>query len=236
MGELLARQPCDILFNLCQYGRGDVWAWGAEVGGHTWRTTDDVGWAGRTNDLPGFYAVALSNTWLHEHAGPGRWNDPDYILIGWYGDARKERVARATDLTPAEQCSYMSLWALMAALLFFSGDMEKLDDLTLDVLCNGEILAIDQDALGRQARIVCRTPTELVLAKPLEDGSLAVGVFAFGPVPQTVRVEWAGLGLVGRYRVRDCWRQRDLGEHDTGWSADLPRHGSAVWRLSPVGG
>lgn len=234
MGALLAQQPRDILFNLCQYGMGNVWTWGRDVGGHSWRTTGDVGLSHPTNDLPGFYPVALRNARLHEFGGPGGWNDPDYILIGWYGDARHERIPQRTSLTPDEQYSYISLWSLMAAPLFFSGDMERLDPFTLNVLCNSEVIAVNQDALGRQARLIRETADEWVLAKPLEDGAVAVGFFAVGPTGRTVRVEWSDLGLTGRQRVRDLWRQKDLGESAGGWAADVPRHGVALLSVTPA--
>ncbi|MBI3278895.1 MAG: alpha-galactosidase, partial [Acidobacteria bacterium] len=168
MGGILKRLDRDIVFNLCQYGMSEVWKWGASAGGHCWRTTGDLGLAKDTR-LPGFYSIAFRNAEHSDYAGPGHWNDPDYILIGRVGNARKiHEPPRATALTAAEQYSYMSLWSLMAAPLFFSGDMNSLDEFTLNVLCNAEVIEIDQDALGRQGRIVRRTEEEFVLAKALE--------------------------------------------------------------------
>jgi alpha-galactosidase len=224
MGRLLREQPRDIVFNLCQYGMANVWEWAAEIGGHCWRTTGDVGMEPNAA-LPGFYKVALTTAKLAAYAGPGRWNDPDYLMLGKCGDAQ---------YTPNEQYSYMSLWALMAAPLFFSGDMCQLDAFTLNILCNHEILAVNQDELGTQARIVRHTDEELVLAKPLADGRVAVGLFNLGEVTQPVRVTWdeldscTGILPVQHRRVRDLWRQREVGEHDTGFEASVGRHGVAV--------
>ena len=100
----------------------------------------------------------------------------------------------------------MSLWSLMASPLFFSGDMEKLDEFTLNVLCNREVIDINQDALGKQARIVRQTESEMVLAKPLEDGGLAVGLFNLGETAATVDATFQDLGLNGTRKVRDPWR------------------------------
>ena len=149
MGGILRNLDRDMVFNLCQYGMGDVWTWGADVGGHCWRTTGDLGLeaGGR---LPGFYPIGLSNARHWEQAGPGAWNDPDYLLIGRIGDARhQDRPPHATSLTGDEQYSYMAMWCLMAAPLIFSGDMGALDPFTLNVLCNAEVIAIDQDELGQ---------------------------------------------------------------------------------------
>ncbi len=171
MGEILKKLDRDMVFNLCQYGMADVWKWGGEVGGNCWRTTGDLGLEKDTR-LPGFYSVAFKNAEHFEYARPGQWNDPDYILIGSVGDAQKTGEPKPTRLTADEQYSYASLWALMAAPLIFSGDMQQLDAFTLNVLCNAEVIDVDQDPLGKQARIVRKTPDEYILAKPMEDGSL----------------------------------------------------------------
>ncbi|MEW6072823.1 MAG: NPCBM/NEW2 domain-containing protein [Planctomycetota bacterium] len=231
MADILRGLERDLVLNLCQYGMGEVWEWGGEVGGHCWRTTGDLG-----NEpgglLPGFYAIGLSNARHAEHAHPGHWNDPDYILIGWIGGPGGTHVP--TTLTGEEQYSYLSMWCLMAAPLFFSGDMTKLDAFTLNVLCNAEVIEIDQDPLGRQARIVRETEEELVLAKPLHDGSLAVGLFNLSELPRAIAVDWAALGLQGPRRVRDLWRQRDLPPRDGSLPMDVPRHGVELLRLGAV--
>lgn len=221
----------DIVFNLCQYGMGDVWKWGAEVG-HSWRTTGDLGLE-RGSRLPGFYGIGLSNARHWENAGPGAWNDPDYLLIGWVGDAHKMGVGKPTSLTPDEQYSYMGLWSLMAAPLIFSGDMAKLDPFTLNVLCNAEVIDVNQDPLGKQARIARQSATELLLCKPLEDGALAVGLFNLAEQPAHLSTSLPELGLSGTRRVRDLWRQKELAATSDRLSVDLPAHGVALLRLSP---
>ncbi len=232
MGDILRKLDRDIVYNLCQYGMGEVWNWGGDVGGHSWRTTDDLGLE-RATRLPGFYTIGFRNAKLHEYAAPGRWNDPDYILIGWYGIAHELGQSQKANLTPNEQYSYMSMWCLMAAPLFFSGDMSKLDAFTVNVLCNHEVIEVDQDVLGRQGRIVRQNPRDLVLAKPLEDGSLAVGLFALGPTAQKMKVTWRELGIEGPRRVRDLWRQKDTGTAVDALEAEVPRHGVAMLKLSP---
>jgi|WetSurMetagenome_2_1015567.scaffolds.fasta_scaffold106171_2 alpha-galactosidase len=248
MGSLLAKADRDITFNLCQYGMSDVWTWGGDVGGNCWRTTGDLGLE-KASRLPGFYSIAFKNAEHAAHAGPGRWNDPDYILIGMVGNAfSTDEPPTPTRLTPDEQYSYMSLWALMAAPLFFSGHMNHLDAFTLNVLCNAEVIDIDQDPLGRQARVIRKTTDEFVLARPLEDGSLAVGLFNLADAPRRIAVSWRDLEVSGRYRVRDVWRQRDLDAAGmAGTSARAGRttaseffatvnaHGVSLVRLVPAG-
>jgi alpha-galactosidase len=234
MGAILKALDRDVVFNLCQYGVADVWKWGKEIGGNSWRTTDDVGIvAGST--LPGFYSVGFANAALDAYASPGGWNDPDYILIGTVGDAHNINLpAKPTSLTPDEQYSYMSMWSLMAAPLFFSGDITNLDPFTLNVLCNSEVIDIDQDSLAKQAHIVRKTAQELILAKPLEDGSVAVGLFNLGSAPASILVDWSELGRTGKQTVRDLWRQKEIGVNEGRYAATVPAHGVMLVRMMNV--
>lgn len=235
MGSLLQKQDRDIVLNLCQYGMDEVWTWGAEVGGHSWRTTGDLGLEKDTG-LPGFYSIGLKNARLYEHAGPGGWNDPDYLLIGLVGNARDlGQPPQATTLTAEEQYSYMSMWCLMAAPLFYSGDITRLDEFTLNVLCNPELIDINQDELGKQARVVRLDDEELVLAKPMADGSVAVGLFNLTEDDREVSVSWQELGIARAAVVRDSWRHRALEAGVEGHRATLTRHSVEVVRINPAG-
>jgi alpha-galactosidase len=236
MSRELRKQDRDIVFNLCQYGMGQVWKWGGDVG-NSWRTTDDLGHfmdVARTRraKLPGFYDVAFSNEQHWQYARPGAWNDPDYLLIGWIGANHGKSVRRA-ELTPNEEYSYMSLWSLMAAPLIYSGDLTRLDPLTLNVLCNAEVIAVDQDPLGRQAKVLRHTADEYVLVKELEDGSKAVGLFNLSQSPRTISVSWNELGLQGKQTVRDLWRQKDIGVFNKTFEAEVPVHGVELVRVWP---
>jgi len=233
MGGIVPNLDRDMILNFCEYGEADVWTWGRQAGGNSWRTTGDLGLA-PAGALPGFYSIGMSNALHAQYAGPGGWNDPDYILIGVVGDAHNGAApAHPTSLTPEEQYSYMSMWSLMAAPLFFSGEVTKLDAFTLNVLCNSEVIDIDQDSLGRQAKVVRQTPNVLVLEKPLSDGSVAVGLFNLKDSPQQLTVEWTELGLDGRQLVRDVWRQKDLPPVQSRYSTMLAAHDVMLVRLTP---
>ena len=222
----------DMVLNLCQYGMGDVWDWGGEVG-NSWRTTGDLGLAQGAR-LPSFYSIGFSNARHWENARPGAWNDPDYILVGWVGDAHGMGQGKKTTLTPNEQYSYMSLWSLMAAPLIFSGDMAKLDAFTLNILCNAEVIDVDQDPLGRQAKILRQTRDEFVLVKELEDGSKAVGLFNLASRPRNISIEGSDLGIGGNQQVRDLWRQKEIGSFDKTFEVAVPRHGVSLVRIHPI--
>jgi alpha-galactosidase len=232
MGAILKQSNRDIVFNLCQYGMGDVWQWGGETGGNCWRTTGDLGLE-KDSRLPGFYSIGMSNAKHSDYAKPGEWNDPDYILIGYVGNARKQDAPPLrSPLTPDEQYSYMSMWSLMASPLFYSGDMGRLDEFTLNVLTNSEVIAVNQDELGKQAKIVRQTADELVLAKPLSGGDVAVGLFNLGDGAREMSVSAEEIGVSGKPAVRDVWRQKPLGRVDGAFKANVARHGVEMIRVS----
>ena len=231
MWNILATLDRDIVLNLCQYGMGDVWKWGAEVG-NCWRTTGDLGLAERKG-LPGFYSIGMRNAEHWAYAKPGGWNDPDYILIGWVGDAHNMAEGTPIDLTPYEQYSYMSMWSLMAAPLIFSGDMAKLDPFTLNVLCNNEVIEVNQDPLGKQAKIIRKSDTEFVLTKELEDGSIAVGLFNLKNEEASLAINWSELMISGKNIIRDLWRQEDIGTYNNSFATQVAPHGVMMVRFFP---
>lgn len=217
MGYLIKRQDRDIVFNLCQYGMANVWEWGADVGGNSWRTAGDIG------ANPARYVAGFEQNGLEKWAGPGRWNDPDYINIGWLG--------APTLLTPNEQYTYVTLWSLLAAPMFFSADMSKMDDFTLSLLTNDEVIEVNQDPLGIQAHRVAKRGDTEVWAKGMEDGSKAVGLFNRSEMATNVTVKWSDLGIKGSWKVRDLWRQRDIGSYSSSFTTKVPRRGAAMLRI-----
>jgi len=231
MGGILRRQDRDLVLNLCQYGMGKVWEWGKEVGGHSWRTAGDLG--GSFSGIPGAlfrdgFDVYARNE-LHRFGGPGGWNDPDYLLLGYLSNWSGGTAP--TPLTPNEQYTHVSLWCLVAAPLIFSGDITRLDDFTLSLLTNDEVIDVDQDPLGKPGRRVAIDDTLEVWARDMEDGSKAVGLFNRGEDTVTVTAKWSDLGLQGKRVVRDLWRQQDLGKYEGEFKASVPRHGVVLVRL-----
>ena len=229
MGGILKQLDRDIVLNLCQYGMGEVWKWGREVGGHCWRTAGDLGF-----ELTQYHDVASRNAEHWTYARPGAWNDPDYLLIGAVGDAATGSAPRPCPLTPNEQYSYMSLWCLMAAPLFYSGDMPSLDEFTLNVLCNPEVIDVDQDALGKQGYCVAKNGDAEVWRKELEAGAVAIGLFNRGEFEAPVTLKWAEASLSGKQVLRDLWCQKDLGTFENEFTAQVPRHGVLLLRLTPA--
>jgi alpha-galactosidase len=226
MGNLLKEQKRDILFNLCQYGMGNVWEWGAEVGGQSWRTSGDLGF-----ELERIFQVARKNAEHASYQKPSAWNDPDYIQIGYIGNARGGGLPKPCPLTPTEQYSFMSLWCLMASPLFYSGDLTKLDEFTLNVLCNPEVIDIDQDSLGKCAKVIPVGEKTFLMLKELDDGSSALGLCNAGESQAVVTAVWSALGLEPNQSIRDVWQQKDLGIYDKALTAGVRGHGVVLVRL-----
>jgi alpha-galactosidase len=133
----------DIVFSLCQYGAGNVWEWGAEVGGNLWRTTNDI-----TDTWPSMSGIGFAQGGHEPFAGPGHWNDPDMLVVGKVGWGPNVHDTR---LTSNEQMTHITLWSLQAAPLLIGADMSRIDQFTIDLLGNREVLAVDQDPLGKAA-------------------------------------------------------------------------------------
>jgi alpha-galactosidase len=231
INELLKKQKRDIVLNLCQYGMGEVWKWGKEVGGNSWRTAGDLGISfanmGTTLFRDGFDLYNEKN--LHLYGGPGGWNDPDYLLLGYLYNWDGQKVP--TPLTPNEQYTQVSLWAIIAAPLIFSGDITRLDDFTLSLLTNDEIIEVDQDPLGKPGYRATKSGDSEVWIRHLEDGSIAVGLFNRGENSTKITAYWSDLGISGNQKLRDIWRQKDLGNYYEKYSAKVDRHGVVMLRL-----
>lgn len=231
MGDLLRKQNRDIVLNMCQYGMGNVWTWGREVGGHSWRVGPDLG--GNFQAIPaalyydGFDIYTRND--LYKYGGPGGWNDPDYLLLGYLSTWGGKTAP--TPMTPNEQYTQVSLWALTAAPLIFSGDMTRLDDFTLNLLCNDEVIDIDQDPLGKPGRRVAVDGEKEIWLRELEDGSTAIGLFNRDEMPVKIQFKWDELGLAPRQFVRDVWRQKDLGLYSTKFKRTVARHGVVLLRV-----
>jgi alpha-galactosidase len=147
--------------------------------------------------------------------------------VGWFGPLRP------TKLTPDEQYTHISLWCLLSAPLLLGCDLEKLDDFTLGLLSNDEVLDVDQDTLGKQAMQVGGEGDLKVYAKPMDDGSIAVGLFNTGASAATVTANWSDLKIAGKQRVRDLWRQKDLGIFSDKFEATVVSHGVVLIRIFP---
>lgn len=215
----------DIYFSLCQYGMGDVWNWGAEVGGNSWRTTGDINDSWQSMSGIGFHQNKCA-----PYAGPGHWNDPDMLVVGEVGWGPS---LHNTHLSPNEQYTHISLWCLLSAPLLIGCDMSHMDDFTRNLLTNDEVLALDQDPLGKEATQVAEIDSVRIYEKDLADGNKAVGLFNVSSRPASIHLDFSTLGLSGSQRLRDLWRQKNIGIFTGSYEAkNIPVHGVLLLKVT----
>jgi alpha-galactosidase len=215
----------DIVYSLCQYGLSEVWEWGAEAGGNLWRTTGDI-----TDSWASMSGIGFAQHGLERHARPGAWNDPDMLVVGRVGWGQP----RPTRLTRDEQITHLSLWAMLAAPLLIGCDLTALDDGTLRLLTNDEVIAIDQDPLGRAGRRALHHGTVEIWLRELAGGERALAVFNREDRDQRVETYWIDANVTGRWQVRDVWAQADLGVQHRGMPLEVPAHGARLLRMVPA--
>jgi len=203
---------------------GDVSPWA-----QSWRTTTDIRdvWSRVAND------IGFSQEKWAPYARPGHYNDADMLVVGQIGGWNPNNL-HPTKLTPDEQYLHISLWCLIASPLLIGCDMEKMDDFTLSLLTNDEVLEVNQDSLGKQATQVGGQGDLKIYAKPLDDGSLAVGLFNASTNAASVTANWSDLKLTGQQRVRDLWRQKDVGFFEEKFEAQVAPHGVVLVRVYPA--
>ena len=217
MRQALDKVDRDIVFSFCQYGMGDVWKWGEQIGGNSWRTTGDI-----TDTWSSLSKIGFNQAGQEQYAGPGHWNDPDMLVVGLVGWGPQLHPSR---LTPDEQYTHISLWSLLCSPLLIGCDMTRLDAFTLNLLTNDEVIEINQDPLGKQAGRVMQDGGSQIWVKEMEDGSKAVGIFNLTNNTEKIKADWTVLGLEGKQIVRDAWRQKDLGQFNKEFTAEVAPHG-----------
>jgi hypothetical protein len=224
MKKALRKFNRDIHFSLCQYGMGNVWEWGAQVDGNSWRTTGDI-----EDTWESLSGIGFDQNKCSPFSAPGHWNDPDMLVVGWVGWGPSLHY---TQLTSSEQYTHISLWCLLSAPLLIGCDLSQLDAFTLNLLTNDEVIAIDQDPLGKQAGMVRSNSSYCVWIKDLEDGSKAIGLFNLTSSPLEIPVDLKDLKLHGRFHMRDLWRQKDLGMVESHFEMKVLPHGVMLIKIA----
>jgi alpha-galactosidase len=208
----------DIIFsisNAAPFNLSEDWAKLTNA----WRTTGDISdsWCSMT-------AIGFMQDKWQPYAAPGAWNDPDMLVVGKVGWGEEARLSR---LSPDEQYIQLSLWSILAAPLLIGCDLRLMDDFTLNLLNNREVIAVNQDVAGIQGKRILQDEERMIeiWSKPLKDGSQAVGLFNLGEQEQVISVQWEQLHTKGMKKVRNLWKQEDIGVFETAFSTAVPSHG-----------
>ena len=215
MGRALAQCGRPIVYSLCEYGMGEVWKWGPQVGANLWRTTGDI-----QDNWKSMSEIGFNQGRLAPYAAPGHWNDPDMLEVGNGG------------MTIPEYRTHFSLWCLLAAPLLAGNDLRTMSAEMLEILGNREVIALDQDPLGKQGERLAQRDGIEIWTKPLRDGGWAVGVFNRNDAARTAPFTWKELGLAAPPKeIRDLWRHVDVTPAADGYSASIAAHDVLLLRV-----
>ena len=228
MNECLKKQNRDILYSFCQYGMGHAELWARESGANCWRSWGDLKDAWHWMELALEGRIGADNYWKYN--GPGCWADPDMMIVGQQFSFGSDHP---TYLTPNEQYTHVSLWAMVGSPLLIGCDLTTLDDFTKNLLMNDEVIAVSQDRLGKTARRIRHTDAESVWTRPLSKGFTAVALVNRYPFAREIKVSFAELGLSGECWVKDLWRQKCEGKHSGFYVAEVPAHATKFVKMRP---
>jgi len=206
-----------IVFSLCQYGWDAVWEWAPSVGGNLWRTTGDI-----QPNMYSIYANMSLQAGLASYASPGHWNDPDMLEVG------------NGELTPAENRAHFSMWAMLAAPLLAGNDLTHMKPEIRDILTNRDVIAIDQDKLGKQGSRAYVDGEVEVWTRNLSGGALAVAVLNTGDTRYSTHpfhLYLSRFGLHGPQKARDLWTGKEM-ELSEGMALELSSHDVLLLRIA----
>ena len=215
MHQALLNTGRPIVYSISTNQHGRAWEWGAQVGANLWRTTADIRDTYKEMALRGFSQAGLA-----AYAGPGHWNDPDMLEVGNGG------------MSADEYRTHMSLWAILAAPLIAGNDLTKMTPEAESILMNKEVIAVDQDRLGKQGDRACATGPLEIWTRPLEGGAMAVGLFNRLKIPHLMTLPLAEIGWHGEATARDLWSHQDLGVLKQDYTVTVPADGVLLLRLS----
>ncbi len=212
MGDALQATGRPILYSLCQYGLDEPWKFGPGVQAQMWRTTDDI-----TDNYARMMEIAYGEVGLERYAGPGHWNDPDMLEVGNGG------------MKTGEYRTHMSLWVLLTAPLLAGNDLSKMSAEDKAILMNREAIAIDQDALGKQAERVWQRGDISLWQKALTGGRFAVGLVNDSWSTRDVPFDLKEIGFPSGVGVHDVWESKDLGHWTGAQSITMEGHSARLW-------
>jgi alpha-galactosidase len=217
MGKALKATGRPIVYSLCQYGWDNVWEWAPALGGNLWRTTGDI--EARWQSI---YDILSQQKGLASYAGPGHWNDPDMLEVG------------NGKLTLAENRTHFSMWSMLAAPLLAGNDLPHMKPEIHDILTNREVIAINQDPLGHQARHIYSKGEVEVWARDLKGGAKAIAIVNVGSDVYSTHpfhLDLGQLGLHGTQHAKDLWTGKEM-DLTNNMPIELPSHDILLLRIA----
>lgn len=212
--DAIAQSGRPIVFSICNWGVAAPWTWGPRTG-NLWRTTGDI-----SDNWDSMTVIGFSQDGLDKFAGPGHWNDPDMLEVGNGGMKHDEYL------------THMTLWAILAAPLLAGNDLRSMSDETKAILMNPEVIAVDQDAKGVEGHRAWNEGPLEIWVKPLSDGSQAAALFNRGESALKITLDFKAIGAPTSAKLRDVWAHKDLGTVQNSYTAEVPKHGVMLLKVS----
>ena len=234
MADALSKSGRDIVLGICEWGQRNGEEWCEHVGGQLWRTSSDVRdmWKDIVNQGGvGILDIINVTVPLSKQVRHGQWPDMDMLVVGLNGKGGPSSDLGGVGCTYTEYQTQMSMWCMMSSVLALSNDLRHLTPEDKRILLNKEIIAIDQDPLGKAAERVVNEAGHQVFVRPLANGSHAVAILNSGDKAQRLSVSFKQLGLTGKYTVRDVWQHRDIARGATKWGGKVQAHETKVFVL-----
>ena len=234
MADALSKSGRDIVLGICEWGQRNGEEWCEHVGGQLWRTSSDVRdmWKDIVNQGGvGILDIINVTAPLSKQVRHGQWPDMDMLVVGLNGKGGPSSDLGGVGCTYTEYQTQMSMWCMMSSVLALSNDLRHLTPEDKRILLNKEIIAIDQDPLGKAAERVVNEAGHQVFVRPLANGSHAVAILNSGDKAQRLSVSFKQLGLTGKYTVRDVWQHRDIARGATKWGGKVQPHETKVFVL-----
>ena len=234
MADALSKSGRDIVLGICEWGQRNGEEWCEHVGGQLWRTSSDVRdmWKDIVNQGGvGILDIINVTAPLSKQVRHGQWPDMDMLVVGLNGKGGPSSDLGGVGCTYTEYQTQMSMWCMMSSVLALSNDLRHLTPEDKRILLNKEIIAIDQDPLGKAAERVVNEAGHQVFVRPLANGSHAVAILNSGDKAQRLSVSFKQLGLTGKYTVRDVWQHRDIARNATKWRGKVQAHETKVFVL-----
>lgn len=232
MANALQNSGRDIVLGICEWGQRQCEEWCEEVGGQLWRTSYDVRdmWKDIVNE-GGMGIIDIVNVTapLARYVRPGQWPDMDMLVIGLNGTGGPSSDLGGVGCTQTEYQTQMSMWCMMASPLAMTNDLRKVSEDDRRILLNPEIIAINQDVLGKAAERKVMNDNYQIFVRPLADGSHAVALLNTSEKPLTLTADFASLGFAGKYTVRDVWQHKDVVHNASKWKGRVMPHETRVF-------
>ncbi len=233
MAQALQHSGRDIVLGVCEWGQRQCEEWCEEVGGQLWRTSYDVRdiWKATHPGARGIIDIINITAPLASYARKGQWPDMDMLVVGLNGKGGPSSDLGGTGCTYTEYQSQMSMWCMLSSVLALSNDLRHLTDEDRRILLNRDLIAINQDQLGKAAERKVNADTHQIFVRPLADGSHAVAILNTADKHLFLTADFTKLGLSGKYSVYDAWQHRMIARKASKWKGNVEAHETKVFIL-----